>query len=67
VGYLNLRKNALSGRQRTWVCLTPKGRKAFAAHVAALRSVVGLASDPQTSGRDKVLLIRDRLLLSGKT
>lgn len=42
--YLKLRKESLGGRPRTWVQLTPKGRKAFAAHVEELRSLVALAS-----------------------
>ena len=39
-GYIRLRKAALGGRQRTWAALTPAGRKAFVAHVAALRALV---------------------------
>ena len=42
--YLKLKKEALGGRPRTWVQLTPKGRKAFTAHVEELRSLVALAS-----------------------
>jgi DNA-binding MarR family transcriptional regulator len=33
-GYVKLRKAAFAGRQRTWLVLTPTGRKAFAGHVA---------------------------------
>ena len=36
-GYVSLRKQAHSGRQRTWLALTPAGRTAFAAHVAELQ------------------------------
>jgi len=36
-GYIALRKAAENGRQRTWISLTPSGRKAFAAHVAELQ------------------------------
>ena len=43
-GYLRLRKQAFGGRQRTWVQLTAKGRKAFAAHVEELKALVALAS-----------------------
>jgi DNA-binding MarR family transcriptional regulator len=43
-GYLRLRKQAFGGRQRTWVQLTPKGRKAFSAHVEELKALVALAS-----------------------
>ena len=40
-GYVSVRKAASDGRQRTWLALSPAGRKAFAAHAAALRSLVG--------------------------
>ena len=40
-GYVAVRKAASDGRQRTWLALSPAGRKAFAAHAAALRSLVG--------------------------
>lgn len=43
-GYLRLRKQALGGRRRTWVRLTPKGRRAFSAHVEELKELVALAS-----------------------
>lgn len=35
-GYIALRKAATNGRQRTWLSLTGKGRKAFTAHIAEL-------------------------------
>lgn len=40
-GYVAVRKAASDGRQRTWLSLTSAGRKAFAAHAAALRTLVG--------------------------
>ena len=40
-GYVAVRKAASEGRQRTRLVLTPAGREAFAAHAAALRSLVG--------------------------
>ena len=40
-GYVNLRKSAVDGRQRTWASMTGAGRKAFAAHVAALTRLAG--------------------------
>jgi DNA-binding MarR family transcriptional regulator len=43
-GYVAVRKAASDGRQRTWLSLTPAGRKAFAAHAAALRALVGEVS-----------------------
>ncbi|WP_191554087.1 winged helix-turn-helix domain-containing protein [Brevundimonas aurantiaca] len=42
-GYVKLRKAAFAGRQRTWLVLTPTGRKAFADHVAELTRLAGLA------------------------
>ena len=47
-GYLKLRKATVSSRQRTWLSLTPQGRKAFAAHVqelTRLATVVGRAAE----------------------
>ena len=41
-GYVNLRKAALDGRQRTWVRITSAGRKAFAGHVEALRRLAAV-------------------------
>lgn len=38
-GFIALRKAAQDGRQRTWVSLTGAGRKAFAAHLAALQAL----------------------------
>jgi DNA-binding MarR family transcriptional regulator len=40
-GYVAIRKAAAEARQRTWLALTPAGQTAFAAHAAALRSLVG--------------------------
>ncbi|HZZ67741.1 MAG TPA: transcriptional regulator [Phenylobacterium sp.] len=42
-GYVEIRKKTLAQRQRTWLALTPAGRKAFAAHAAALRELVRTA------------------------
>ena len=42
-GYVELRKGAANGRPRTWIRLTGRGRKAFTAHVAALRDIASLA------------------------
>lgn len=41
-GYVQPRKAAVGGRQRTWLSLTPKGHQAFAAHVAELSRLAGL-------------------------
>ena len=45
-GYVRVRKAAFAGRQRTWLALTAAGRKAFAAHVAELTRLAGLAGVP---------------------
>ncbi len=42
-GYVDLRKAALDGRQRTWASLTRTGRQAFASHLAALHDLVASA------------------------
>lgn len=42
-GYVTLRKGVANGRPRTWVGLTGQGRRAFAAHVAALQAIVAPA------------------------
>lgn len=41
--HIKLRKAAADGRQRTWASLTPTGRRAFAAHVAELQRLAGMA------------------------
>ena len=43
-GHVNLTKAAENGRQRTWISLTPSGRKAFAAHVAELQRLAALTA-----------------------
>ena len=40
-GYVAVRKATSDGRQRTWLAMTSAGRKAFAAHAQALRTLVG--------------------------
>ena len=42
-GYVRLRKAALDGRQRTWLSLTARGRKALDRHLRSLESIVALA------------------------
>ncbi|MEH3158012.1 MAG: transcriptional regulator [Sphingomonas taxi] len=42
-GYVALRKAPSDGRSRTWASATQSGRKAFAAHVAALTALAGIA------------------------
>lgn len=43
-GYVKLRKAASEGRQRTWVSMTPAGKKAFAAHVSELTRLAGIVA-----------------------
>lgn len=43
-GYVTLSKAAQDGRQRTWVTLTAKGRKAFIAHVAELQRLAAMTA-----------------------
>lgn len=49
VGYVRLSKATSNGRLRTSVGLTPKGRAAYAAHVAALRCIVAGEAIPSTA------------------
>lgn len=42
-GYVDLKKAARDGRQRTWVLFTRHGRKAFAQHMKALQDLVQAA------------------------
>jgi DNA-binding MarR family transcriptional regulator len=43
-GYVTLKKAARGGRQRTWVSFTRAGRRAFAAHIAALQAMIAAAT-----------------------
>lgn len=43
-GFVKLIKAAENGRQRTWITLTPAGRKAFAAHVAELQRLAAMTA-----------------------
>ena len=40
VGYLRRHKGVHRGRRTTWISLTPRGRRALNAHVAALRALI---------------------------
>lgn len=42
-GHVAPRKAPQDGRQRTWLRLTPQGRAVFAAHVAELTRLAGVA------------------------
>lgn len=39
-GYITLRKTFVGRRPRTYIALTPQGRLAFEAHVAALKQIL---------------------------
>ena len=47
--YVAIRKASLAGRQRTWVSLTPAGRRAFTAHVAELNRLAAITA-PENGG-----------------
>ena len=40
-GYVRVRKGYVGKRPRTWLALTPAGRKALATYLATLRAIVG--------------------------
>jgi len=40
VDYVKRRKGVHRGRRTTWISLTPRGREALSAHVAALRALI---------------------------
>lgn len=44
-GYVTISKSRGSGRARTWVSLTPSGRKAYQAHLDYLRELASQASE----------------------
>ena len=39
-GYVKRRKGMHRGRRTTWIALSPRGRRALSAHVAALRALI---------------------------
>jgi DNA-binding MarR family transcriptional regulator len=41
VGYVRRHKGVHRGRRTTWISLTPRGRQALGAHVAALQALIG--------------------------
>ena len=50
VGYVKQRKSRMNGRQRTWGCLTGKGRRAFECHVKELKRLMAAAEASTRSG-----------------
>jgi DNA-binding MarR family transcriptional regulator len=49
-GYIKVSKPTGQGRVRTWIQLTPAGRRAYSSHLAALREIVG---DSAENGRPR--------------
>jgi len=48
-GYLRSRRAKRDARQRVWLALNGEGRKAFTAHIAELRDIVGAGADAPDS------------------
>ncbi|MEF9903902.1 winged helix-turn-helix domain-containing protein [Streptomyces sp. P9-A2] len=50
-GYVEIRKGYVGKRPRTWLKLSPQGRRAFAEYVDNLQRIVGrpLTGDPQST------------------
>jgi len=44
-GYVAVRKGAVGRKPRTWLRLTPKGRRAFRDHLDALRDIASMPLD----------------------
>ncbi|MFC7385863.1 winged helix-turn-helix domain-containing protein [Sphaerisporangium rhizosphaerae] len=49
-GYVAIRKGHVGKRPRTWLRLTPEGRRAYTSHVAALRDIVARSGLSLTDG-----------------
>lgn len=47
-GYVKSIKGYVGKRPRTWLALTPAGRAAFDAHLAALRAITAMATAPDS-------------------
>jgi DNA-binding MarR family transcriptional regulator len=45
-GYVAVRKGYVGKRPRTWLSITPAGRRAFEEHVSALVAIAGRADPP---------------------
>ncbi len=48
-GYVRVSKKVVRSRQRTWLALTPEGRRAFHSHVTELQRLASLAVDEPTA------------------
>lgn len=58
-GYVNLRKAASDGRQRTWARLTSSGRSAFRRHIEALEALAATVASKEPEGQtDEVKTVR---------
>ncbi|MGA4988644.1 transcriptional regulator [Nonomuraea bangladeshensis] len=51
-GYVSVSKPTGRGRVRTWVSLTPEGRRAYAGHVQALKALLDTPGMPAGTPRD---------------
>ncbi|MFR9723238.1 transcriptional regulator [Streptomyces sp. MS19] len=49
-GYVGQRKAVRDTRQRVWLRLTAEGRRAYRAHIAALRAIVDPEDAPSPTG-----------------
>jgi DNA-binding MarR family transcriptional regulator len=45
-GYVKVTKGYVGKRPRTWLSLSPEGRRAYAAHLAALTEIASLSGPP---------------------
>lgn len=63
--YVRSRRATRDTRQRVWVALTPEGRWVYAAHVAALREIVGDAAERAGPVPSAVKLFPPRPLAEG--
>jgi DNA-binding MarR family transcriptional regulator len=54
-GYLTVRKGQVGRRPRTWLGLTPAGRRALRDHLAALQAIAGVATRDPAESLDPVL------------
>ncbi|GAA0617571.1 transcriptional regulator [Streptomyces crystallinus] len=53
-GYLDVTKARGASYPRTWVALTPEGRRAFRGHIAELRRIVEMGDAAQSGPADPV-------------
>lgn len=53
--FVSVRKEASGRRTKTWIAITPAGRRAFAQHLTTLRAIVttGTSEDTHTPGVER--------------